>query len=175
MKRQSGTFDNKAVVRRFVEDVINRGDDRLLRELVSPKYVIHCPEGDLYGPDGARLDLMELRAAFPDLRLELTELLAEGDLVARRFTLHGTHSGPFLGLCPSGRQVAIPALGLDRVRDGRLVETWIAFNVLPPVQLPDARRGGDDDGAMTPSSGIAAPPRLVGVVRSPANQERSTR
>ena len=122
---------NKAVIRRFVEEVINRDERGALTELVSPAYVIHCPEGDLYGLDGARLDLEELRSAFPDLQLDINELVAEGDLVARHCTVHGTHEGPFLGLPPSHERVAMPAMGLDRVQDGQLVETWIAFNMLP--------------------------------------------
>jgi predicted ester cyclase len=130
MQHEAPTTDNRAIVRRYIDEVINRGEVRLIPELVSPDYVIHCPEGDLYGPEGARLDLVELRAAFPDLRLDVTHLVADGELVARYCTLHGTHLGPFLGLPPSHKRVALSAMGLDRLEEGRLVETWIAFNVL---------------------------------------------
>jgi steroid delta-isomerase-like uncharacterized protein len=121
---------NKELVRRFVEEVVNRGRTDLIPQLVADNYVFHCPDGDLYGRQGALLNVAEMHNAFPDAHMDITELISEGELVARRFVLRGTHRGTFLGLGPSGDEVAITGLGLDRIANGRIAETWIAFNII---------------------------------------------
>jgi steroid delta-isomerase-like uncharacterized protein len=121
---------NKELVRRFVEEVVNRGRTDLILQLVADDYVFHCPDGDLYGRQGALLNVTEMHNAFPDAHMDITELISEDELVARRFVLRGMHLGSFLGLEPSGDEVAIPGIGLDRIANGRIAETWIAFNVI---------------------------------------------
>ena len=130
----SSTAGDKALIRQFVDEVVNRNRLDLIGHLVADEYVFHCPDGDLYGPDGARLNLTELRAAFPDLHIDLAELLGEGDLVAHRFVLQGTQQESFLGLPPSNAPIALPGMRIDRIADGRLVESWITFNVLALVR-----------------------------------------
>ena len=121
---------NKAVVLRFVEEVVNRGDARLLADLVAARHVRHAPDGDLYGPEGVRIDVAEWRSGFPDLRLEVEDQVAEGDRVASRFVLRGTHRGPFLGVAPTGRPVAVAGVSIDRLAGGRLAESWISLDAL---------------------------------------------
>jgi predicted ester cyclase len=130
MNAQATSTRNKEIVRRFVEEVINRGRTDLITELVAADYIFHCPDGDLYGPLGARLNVEELRVAIPDLHMDLTELVGEGDLVARRFVLRGIHLGPFLELEPTEDDVEIPGIALDRIANGRIAESWVAFNTL---------------------------------------------
>ena len=121
---------HEALVRRFVEGVVNRGDAGLLAELVAPDHVRHAPDGDLYGPEGVRIDVASWRTGFPDLRLDIEDLLAAGDRVATRFVLRGTHAGPFLGAAPTGRSVAVAGMGIDRVAGGRLAESWVSLDGL---------------------------------------------
>ena len=121
---------NKAVVLRFVEEVVNRGDTRLLADLVAAQHVRHAPDGDLYGSEGVRIDVAEWRSGFPDLRLEVEDQVAEGDRVASRFVLRGTHHGPFLGVAPTGRPVAVAGVSIDRLAGGRLAESWISLDAL---------------------------------------------
>jgi predicted ester cyclase len=124
---------NTAIVRSFVEEIVNNGRLDLLNEWVTPDHVSHCPDGDLFGPAGVRLDLAELRAAFPDLRMETVDILADSDRVARRFLLHGTHTTSFLGLPPGdrGQLVTIPGMAINRLIDGRLAESWITYDIRP--------------------------------------------
>jgi predicted ester cyclase len=129
MNAYSSASGNKEIVRRFVEEAVNRDRVGLVDRLVHADYIFHCPDGDLYGPNGARLHLAELRSAFPDLHMDLIDLVGEGDLVARRFVLRGLHVGPFMGLAPSDDRVAIPGMGIDRIEEGRIAESWLAFNV----------------------------------------------
>ena len=121
---------NKAVVLRFVEGVVNQGDTKLLADLVAPDHVRHAPDGDLYGPEGVRIDVAEWRSGFPDLRLEVADQVAEGDRVASRFLLRGTHGGPFLGAAPTGRPVAVAGVSIDRLAEGRLIESWLSLDAL---------------------------------------------
>ena len=135
--------DNKALIRQYVEDVVNADRLATLDDLIGAGYVFHCPDGDLYGPDGARLNLAEMRRAFPDLQMELEDVVAEDDRVSRRFILRGTHLGPFLGLPPTGEPVAISGMAIDRVDGGQIVETWISLSVIDLVRgrQPNAESG----------------------------------
>ena len=130
---------NKALVRRFVEEVVNRGNTQVLAELVAPDHVRHAPDGDLYGPEGVRILLAEWRARFPDLELAIRDLIAEEDKVVSRFVLRGTHRGPFLGLPATGRTVELLGIGVDRVSDGRLVESWVSLDGLALLRHPGSR------------------------------------
>ena len=121
---------NKALTRRFVEEVVNRGSTAVLAELVAPDHVRHAPDGDLYGPEGVRIDLAEWRAGFPDLEIAVADLIAEGDRVVSRFVLRGTHAAPFLGVPATGRAVEVAGVGIDRIDDGQLAESWLSFDGL---------------------------------------------
>lgn len=65
-----------------------------------------------------------IRAAFPDLQYTIEEEMAEGDLVAMRVNVHGTHLGPFMGLPPTGKQISYSVIAMDRVQNGRIVGHW---------------------------------------------------
>jgi steroid delta-isomerase-like uncharacterized protein len=122
--------DGLELVERFVAEVINGGNTRLLGALVAPEHVTHDPTGDLYGPEGLRIDIAGYRTAFPDLEMSTDDLVADGDRIARRFTIRGTHQGAFMGVPPSGRPVAVGGIAIHRVADGRLVETWLSYDCL---------------------------------------------
>jgi steroid delta-isomerase-like uncharacterized protein len=140
---------NEILIRRLVEEVVNRGNTDLLTELVAADHVGHDPLGDHYGPEGVRIGVAELRSAFPDLRLSIEDIIADGDRVARRFTLRGTHGGPFMGLPATGRTVMASGIAIDRVAGGRLVESWLSLDVLGLLRqlgaLPVPVRQATDD------------------------------
>ncbi len=121
---------NEEIVRRLVEEVINRGAIELLPLVVGPDHVGHDPLGDHYGPDGVRIGVAELRAAFPDLRVTIEDVMATGDRVARRFTIRGTHRGPFMGFPGTGRSVTATGIAIDRLADGKLAESWVCLDAL---------------------------------------------
>jgi len=116
--------ENKQVLRRFTDEFINTGDPSLAEELVSPDAVFHAPTSPepLRGPEGYLQLLGMLRAAFPDVQWTLEEMVAEGDKVAARFTMRGTHQGPFLGLSPSGRAFTATSMAFYRLEDGKILE-----------------------------------------------------
>src|SRR2546421_955781 len=94
---------NKAVVRRFIDEAWNRGNLDAVDQLISSDHVDHDPsrEGTPGGPAGTRAFVEMYRGAFPDAQIELGELIAEGDLVAGPWVATGTHQGELMGIPPS--------------------------------------------------------------------------
>lgn len=121
---------NEAVVRRLIEEVLNRGQTDRLAEIVTTDHVGHDPFGDHYGPEGMRIVVAEYRTAFPDLAFTIDDLVVAGDTVAWRFTLCGTHTGPFIGIPPTGRKVTTIGITIDRLAEHRLTESWVSLDAL---------------------------------------------
>jgi steroid delta-isomerase-like uncharacterized protein len=121
---------NETVVCRLIEEVLNGGQTDLLAELVAADHVGHDPLGDHYGPEGMRITVAEYRAAFPDLWVTVEDLVTEGDKVVHRFTLRGTHAGPFMGIPPTKRVVTAGGIVIDRLADGKVVESWVSLDAL---------------------------------------------
>ena len=116
---------NKTIFRRFVDEVINRGDLGAVDELLAPHYLEHDPlPGMPGGREGAKQLFALLHAGFPDLSVTLEDLVAEGERVAVRSRWRGTHRGEFLGIRPTGRVIDFENLELVRIRQGQIVEHW---------------------------------------------------
>ncbi len=116
---------NKALVRCFVEKVLGGGDFAALNALAAPDCVDHAAApGPATCPGAIAQFLVTWRAAFPDLAIAVEDLVAQGDRVAARWTLRGTHRGAFLEVPPTGRRVAVAGTELYRLADGRIVERW---------------------------------------------------
>jgi steroid delta-isomerase-like uncharacterized protein len=118
--------ENKAIVRRVYE-IISTGDFDRAQEIVDP----NAPDNErLPGDPPAKLidtfrdTFSEARQAFPDLSIAVEDVMAEGDRVAARVTLSGTHRGEFQGIAPTGRRVEVRAIDLFRIEDGKIVEHW---------------------------------------------------
>jgi steroid delta-isomerase-like uncharacterized protein len=124
------TDQNKAVYRRFIQEVFNEGRLDALDALLSPSYVLRdAPPGSPPGPQAVAEVVRMFRAAFPDLVITIDELVAEGDKVCARATTRGTHRGPMFGLPPTGKPVTMTGLTMVRIVDGRLVESWVKNDV----------------------------------------------
>ncbi len=128
--------DNKLVVRRSFEELFTRGDLRVADEVFAPDYVGHDPTlpHDLHGPEEFKQFVRMYRSAFPDLTLTVEDQIAEGDLVVTRFTARGTHRGELMGIPPTGNCVAITGISIDRMRDGKSVESWTNYDVMTMMQ-----------------------------------------
>ena len=127
---------NKAVSRRIVEEAFSEGRYDVIEELVAPTFVNHDPSvtDDLKGPAGVRQLIETYRSAFPDLRLTVEDQLAEGDKVATRWTARGTHQGELLGIAPTGKESTVTGLTIDRIADGKIVESWNNWDTLGMLQ-----------------------------------------
>lgn len=129
------TEDNKALNRRFVEEVINQGNIEAIDELLDPGVVDHAaPPGFPTGREGAKQFFAMMRSAFPDLHLTIEDMIAEGDKVVMRSTWSGTHQGEFMGIPATGKRVTVSAIDISRVADGRMVEHWEQFDALGLMQ-----------------------------------------
>jgi len=129
--------ENKRIVRRLFEEVMNRGNLALLDELVAPDYVDHDPANppDLPpGREGLKQLISGYRAAFPDMQMTIEEQVAEGDKVVTRWTTRGTHKGELMGIAPTGKQATVTGIFIDRVKNGKLVESWANWDTLGMLQ-----------------------------------------
>jgi steroid delta-isomerase-like uncharacterized protein len=119
---------NKALIRRIFEEVIPAGDPIAMRDLVAADFLDHDPlPGQPAGGKGAEYVVSTMHTAHPDLRFTIEDLIAEGDRVTIRWTLHGTNTGPMLGRPPSGQRVELSAIVIFRIADGRLAERWAGW------------------------------------------------
>jgi predicted ester cyclase len=121
--------DNKRVVANFVEVCQNQHDLAAADEIFHPDFVIYAPEGRPLArtprpAGGFQAFYGMLLRGFPDATMEINEQLGEGDLVATRKTLRGTHRGELWGLSPTGNRVEWEFIDIFRIRDGKLVEHW---------------------------------------------------
>ena len=113
------TDDLKAIVRRFIELVVNTGDLDRIPAFVAPSLA-----------EATKRHVQGVRSTYPDLVVTVRSQIAEGDVVVTRVTARGTHSGEFRGIPPTHKVIAIDGVNIDRVSDGRIVEHWGAANTL---------------------------------------------
>jgi len=127
--------ENKALVRRFVDEILNQGNMARAPELVAQDYIELDP---FPGQQPGRVGLIEtialVRTAFPDLHWTIEELVAEGQKVAGYGIWRGTHQGMFLGIPPTGRQVAVASMVFDYCADGKLKESRLLMNLISLMQ-----------------------------------------
>jgi steroid delta-isomerase-like uncharacterized protein len=130
---------NKAIVRRAFEEPW-KGNLDIVDELVASDYVGHDPATPepLHGPEGVKEFISTYRAAFPDARIRVEEQLAEGDLVATRWSGRGTHEGELMGISPTGRRVSVSGLTISRLEGGKIVEEFQNWDTFGMLQQLDA-------------------------------------
>ena len=118
--------EHEALFYRFVDDVVNEGRLEVVDDLVSHDVVMHVA-GDpvpIRGPEAVKASVRRDRTAFPDLSLEVDDLVVDGPEVVGRLTMTGTHEGPFAGIEPTGVHVEVQRVVIDRIENGTLVERW---------------------------------------------------
>jgi steroid delta-isomerase-like uncharacterized protein len=116
---------NKQLVVEFIDALFTRGDLEAVDRYLAPGFVNHDPfPGFASDREGLRQTAQLFRQAFPDWRAGQQAHIAEGGLVAERFTARGTHQGEILGVAPTGRQVTLSGINIFRVQDGSIVERW---------------------------------------------------
>lgn len=133
------TEENKAIYREFLEEVFNKGRLDKLDEFLDPEYVFRdAPLGTPEGPEAIKQVVSMFRSAFPDLKITIEELVAEGDKVCARSTTRGTHQGVLFGVPATGKAVTMKGLTMVRISDGRLVESWVKNDIMGLMSQLDA-------------------------------------
>jgi steroid delta-isomerase-like uncharacterized protein len=124
--------ENKTIIRRFAEEVIHRGNLELIPQIIAEGSVVHDPSspGRPGGVEGARAFVGMLHAGLSDIRYTIEDMIAEGDRVVYRWSLRGRHTGPFMGIPPTGAALDITGVDIFRLEGGKVVESWASADAL---------------------------------------------
>ena len=139
--------ENKALFRRYIEEVFNKRNVGALDEILSPEFVHHfLPPGITPDRDGMKQFVPQLLAAFDGFHLTIEDMIAEGDRVAARLTMGGIHNGEFIGIAPTGKRITSTEICVQRIKDGRVVESWVEVDQLGMMrQMGVLPRRSDED------------------------------
>lgn len=145
----SGIEENKALVRRWIEEIFTRYDLGLADDLFTPDYILHDPSfpRDVYGPEGVKRYVRTYRDAFPDASFVIEDQLAEGEKVVTRWTARGTHRGEFLGIPPTGGRITVSGIEFDHITSDGIDEAWVGYHPFAGP-TPDPERVGQGLAAM---------------------------
>lgn len=117
--------ENKALIRKVTDEVYSQGNIAAIDRYYAPDWVLHDAPPNAGGDREALKEVLGvIRGGFPDARASIDLVLAEGDLVASRTTAEGTHTREYFGVAPTGKRVTFHQLNIDRIRDGKIVESW---------------------------------------------------
>jgi steroid delta-isomerase-like uncharacterized protein len=127
---------NKAIVRRLVEELWNKGKLSVADELFAPNYEHHDASTLDFGrgPESEKKRATLYRTAFPDVRLTIEEIIAEGEIVMTRWSCRGTHKGDLSGIAPTGKQINISGVTIARLANSKLAEGWVNWDALGLMQ-----------------------------------------
>jgi predicted ester cyclase len=128
----SSPEENMAVIRRWLDEGWSKGNLAVADEVIHPTFTVHGAGGQAVrsGPEGVKQLVAAWRAGFPDGRMIVDDMFAEGDKVVIRMTWVGTQTGEIYGRAPTGRRVTVTSIGIDRVVDGKVVEGWGELDML---------------------------------------------
>lgn len=124
MDKHENIERNKTLLRQLYEEALNRGNLALIDQLFAPDFVDHSTPDQSAGTAGVKDYFRAMRAGFPDIRVVLDDMIAEGDHVVVRTTWSGTHLGSYEGVPATGRRVARTLIQIFRVVDGLILEEW---------------------------------------------------
>lgn len=119
---------NKAVAQATAGRLFSQGDLRVVDECIAVDAVDHNEPAGTDCREHFRQVVTMLRRAFPDFQVTIEDMIAEGDKVAARVTMTGTHQGPFMGLPPTGTRIAVQQMRLMRFTDGKMVDSWAVID-----------------------------------------------
>ncbi len=128
--------ENKAIFRRYIEEVSNEGNLELADEIFD-RYIAHQSDGSTEerGPEDVKRFMGEFRQAFPDFRSVIEDQVAEGDKVVTRWRATGTHQSEFRGIAPTGNRMEVTGIGIFRFsEEGKVVESWDNIDQLGMMQ-----------------------------------------
>jgi steroid delta-isomerase-like uncharacterized protein len=136
--------DNATIIRRWFEEVWNKGREDAIDELFGEEGVAHglgdAADGKLRGPAGFKPFFRSFREAFPEMEVVVEDTVSEGDKVAARCVVRGRHGGDTLGFAATDRSVDFTGIAIVRIADGKIVEAWNNFDFMSMFQQLGALR-----------------------------------
>ena len=134
MSDPSNLEANKALVRRWFEEVWNKGRSDAISEMFADEGIAHGlsddPVNPLRGPAGFLPFHAQFREAFPNIEVVVEDQIAEGDLVATRCSVRGKHTGDSLGFAATQSPVEFTGITITRIKDGKIAEAWNNFDFM---------------------------------------------
>jgi len=124
---------NKAIVRKYIE-LWSTGNLALADEVLAANFVDHRHPNRIPGPESVKQEVKAFRDGFPDVRMTIEQMIGEGDTVAFRFVLRGTHLGTFAGFPPTGKEAVLTGADFVRIADDKMVELWSVQETLSWAQ-----------------------------------------
>lgn len=119
------TQDKKVIIKRFYDEVINERNLELLDELTTPDFIEHEEvAGVASGREGAKQFFSMVQSAFPDFRMNVEDIISEGDKVVVRSKLTGTHKGEFMGVPATGKSISVSVIDIVLFSEGKVAEHW---------------------------------------------------
>jgi steroid delta-isomerase-like uncharacterized protein len=130
------TEDNKALARRFYEEGWNKGNLAIFDELLAPNHVLHDPgfPEPVHGLEAFKQYYTTYSTAFPGNQITVEAYIAEGDTVVSRWTARGSHKGDLMGIPPTGKQVTVAGITINRIANGKIAEDWSNYDMLGMLQ-----------------------------------------
>jgi steroid delta-isomerase-like uncharacterized protein len=141
--------DNKAIVRRFIEEIFVQGRPGTVDELLADDFVAHTWPSTGKPKDDLKAAIGMTRNALADIRFSIDDLIAEGDRVAARLTASARQVGPFMGLAASNKRYEIGEIHVFRLAGGKVVEHWHQFDQMGMMKQLGAMPGAADTAAGT--------------------------
>jgi steroid delta-isomerase-like uncharacterized protein len=127
--------ENKAIVRRFFEELLSTDNFAVADEILAPDFRFYFAGSPVATDLESYTEfLVARRAAFPDRRFVVEDMIAEGDKVSARFTMRGTHKGEFRGIAPSGTELTMTGIDMIRLSEGKMVEDRVEVDQLGMMQ-----------------------------------------
>ena len=133
---------NKDIARRFIEEVFVRGDEAAVDRLVAVDFQPHSWGPMAPGREALKQAQRRVHAGLSDARMDIEDLIAEGDRVAIRLTASGRHTGDFMGMKASGKSYTIPEIQILRIRDGKVAEHWREADMMGMMKQLQGEKGG---------------------------------
>jgi steroid delta-isomerase-like uncharacterized protein len=125
---------NEAVARRLMDEVWNKGDLKLIDQLLTSDHMNNDPMNPGRGPEVLREVVQKYRTAFPDCRFDIDEMFSAGDKVVARWRYSGTHRKPLEGIPPTGRRVKGSGIAIHRFLGDRIQESYVNWDALGMMQ-----------------------------------------
>ena len=125
--------ENKAKMRRLLEEGFSQGNVDVVDEVLDPDFVCYDPNsetGEIRGSETIKGEIEYFRNAVPDLTYTIEDQIADGDKVVTRYTVSGTHEGEFFGVAPTGERIMMSGMSIDRFEGGKMVEEWPEYDLL---------------------------------------------
>jgi steroid delta-isomerase-like uncharacterized protein len=132
-EQQTQAEHNKALVRRFFEEVLNQQHTAVLDQIIAPDFRTTFP-ATAAGREGFKQTVAAFFRAFPDTHSHVEDMIAEGDRVAARGHWTGTHQGEFMGIPPTGKQVMVQYSDIWVVENDKLTDNWVLMDILGMLQ-----------------------------------------